>query len=119
MMPVYKKPQIEVFIAHADNAEQIKKALAEGMEEEGVPYHFCAQNEPLNAVDLARLAAQESPLQVGVGVDKQGSIAIHHQKLPDDRPLFLVHLPYPNTQMRKLGNHAARLVKGLPFDLTE
>ena len=112
------RPLIEVYWTGSLFSETLRQRLAEGMEEEGVPYRFSEQ--PANdAVSLSSQAAHASTLEVGVGLDAQGNMAVHTRRLPVDQPLFLAAWPHDAATMRRFGSHAARLVKGLPFRLNE
>jgi len=116
-MAELQKPQIEIYWTGTLVQPALLQYLAEGIEEEGVPCHMVAQTTQLDAIKLSAQAALDSSLEVGIGWDAQGDIAIHHRRLPDDAPLFQAHWPYQPETLRLLGSHAARLVKGLPFKL--
>jgi hypothetical protein len=86
-----------------------------GIEEEGIPF----QLKPLTGADVreaAYLAAQQSPLLVGLACDQE-QIVIHYKNLLPATPLFQLSKPLTQSvdALRSLGNNAARLVKGLPF----
>lgn len=84
-----------------------------GIEEERVPWTVSAvKNREL--LLLAREAATESRLKIGVGVSAAGGIALHHQRLPENEPLFVLTQP-TNDQARRIGTNAARLAKHLPL----
>ena len=98
--------------------QDLLQAVQLGLEEEGIP-SACFQQQsmvpahaPSMAHWLAKQAAEQSSLSVGVGLD-QKQLVLHHQKLPLAAPVFCLagHL----TQARQIGTNAARLVKGLPF----
>jgi hypothetical protein len=86
------------------------REIGAGMEEEGVPYRTETASEG-RACELAFAAALASPLDVGVGVDGEGNICVHHAKLPPDAPA----LAGPASSGRVMGHNAARLVTGIPF----
>ena len=113
------RPLIEVYWSGTLFSEPLRQRLAEGMEEEGVPYRFSEHSDADDAVSLSSQAAHASTLEVGVGLDATGNIAVHTRRLPADQPLFLAAWPHDAAALRRLGSHAARLVKGLPFRLTE
>lgn len=116
-MTELQKPQIEIYWVGTLVQPQLLQYLAEGIEEEGIPYHCFAQTTILDAIKLSAQAALDSLLEVGIGWDASGTIAIHHRGLPDDTPLFQAFWPHQPETLRVLGSHAARLVKGLPFKL--
>jgi hypothetical protein len=86
------------------------REIGAGMEEEGVPYRTETVSEG-RACELAFAAALASSLDVGVGVDGEGNICVHHAKLPPDAPA----LAGPASSGRVMGHNAARLVTGIPF----
>ena len=112
------RPLIEVYWTGPLFSEPLRQRLAEGMEEEGVPYRFSEQ-AGADAVSLSSQAAHASTLEVGVGLDAEGNMAVHTRRLPADQPLFLAAWPHDAAALRRFGSHAARLVKGLPFRLDE
>jgi hypothetical protein len=66
---------------------------------------------------MAKLAADGSPLDVGIAVSSTDrAVALHHRDLAASQPLFVLHAaelePAP---LRRLGANAARLVKGNPL----
>lgn len=112
------RPLIEVYWTGPLFSELLRQRLAEGMEEEGVPYRF-SEHTGADAVSLSSQAAHASTLEVGVGLDAEGNMAVHTRRLPADQPLFLAAWPHDAAALRRFGSHAARLVKGLPFRLDE
>ncbi|GAA1252122.1 glycerol dehydratase reactivase beta/small subunit family protein [Prauserella halophila] len=104
------------------------RELLAGIEEEGVPVRLAgadgrdleargdgesgtAAGVNTTAVELAHAAARASPLDVGVGVDAEGRVCVHHAKRPADRPVVTAD----STRARWCGHNAARLVVGLPL----
>lgn len=87
-----------------------------GMEEEGIPYVLKSHREE-DLMTLARLATMESRLDVGIGVNKALSAGICYDKLPEEMLLFPENLLREGTRARTLGKNAARLVKGIPFEI--
>ena len=74
------------------------------------------KNKDLNdAKELANLAANDSKLSVGIGVNSKGDISLTINKLKDEEPLFFINLEKGNTCLRSLGANGARLVKGMPL----
>ena len=114
------RPLVEIFYAEHAEAEYRLAKISEGIEEEGIPYRFSVQpTDSGGIVELSSRAAHASLLEVGIGMDQQGNIALHYRKLPDDTPLFKLLQPCNDVELRRFGSHAARLVKGLPFRLDE
>jgi hypothetical protein len=92
--------------------------LVWGIEEEGVPYEIrgVVQDEP--ATELAKKAAQNSALNVGISVTDKGEVVLHHRDLPTGMPLFALSLrALQPEQLRRLGTNAGRLTKGQPLVL--
>ncbi|MCQ6268825.1 glycerol dehydratase reactivase beta/small subunit family protein [Fictibacillus sp. WQ 8-8] len=104
----------EIYIAilcnNAVAPDQIQEVCA-GLEEEGVAFLLQKRNNVKNVIQLGSEAASISPLQVGIGVDKNGDLCVHHQKLKQAEPYLQDNLQ----NARQLGKNAARLVKGLPL----
>ncbi|WP_409422932.1 glycerol dehydratase reactivase beta/small subunit family protein [Pseudaeromonas sp. ZJS20] len=86
-----------------------------GIEEEGIPYRI-VQVTGSDPVQAAHLAAQQSPLQVGLGGDER-QLAVHYKTLQPEQPMFRLtsQAQQSSQSLRCLGANAARLVKGLPF----
>ena len=87
-----------------------------GLEEEGIP----AETQPSAAgpiADMAKLAADGSPLDVGIAVSgTDPAVALHHRDLAASQPLFVLRPPeLEPALLRRLGANAARLVKGNPL----
>jgi hypothetical protein len=87
-----------------------------GLEEEGIP----ADIRPTAAgtvTELAKRAADDSPLNVGIAVsDTDRAVVLHHRDLAAPRPLFVLGAPeLEPALLRRLGANAARLVKGNPL----
>lgn len=87
-----------------------------GLEEEGIP----AETQPSAAgtvAELAKLAADGSPLDVGIGVSgADRAVALHHRDLAAAEPLFVLRgAELEPALLRRLGANAARLVKGNPL----
>lgn len=91
----------------------ITEPILWGLEEEGIPGHIqeVAQDR---AENIAKRAADGSPLNVGIGINGiDKAVALHHRDLPEARPLFLLGPEDLNPpHLRRLGANAARLVKG-------
>jgi hypothetical protein len=87
-----------------------------GMEEEGIPYLIRTSDEK-RLEDLARIASMDSQLDVGIGVDEHLTGGIYYDKLPEDHLLFRMNLLKEKEKARNMGINAARLVKGIPFNM--
>ncbi len=87
-----------------------------GLEEEGIPAELI---EVLSgsAEDLAKQAADRSPLNVGIGINGMEEVVVlQHRDLPKEKPLFSVGIDDSDLeQLRNIGVNAARLVKGEPL----
>ncbi|MBC9783850.1 glycerol dehydratase reactivase beta/small subunit family protein [Heliobacterium chlorum] len=111
-MPV--KPTVMVYYYPHETCASKLRELQAGLEEEGIPAVIHSQSEP-DSQRLGYQAAGASHLGVGIGVGKDGSICIHHTRLPEERPLFILEGPGERAEWRRFGYNAARLVKGTPF----
>jgi hypothetical protein len=98
--------------------EEIIGPILWGLEEEGIPGDF-RETQAQGAEGLAKLAADGSPLNVGIGIDaSENAVALHHRDLPHGMPLFLLTgADLTAARLRRLGANAARLVKGEPLVL--
>jgi hypothetical protein len=91
-----------------------------GLEEEGIP----GETRPPAAgtvVELAKLAADDCPLNVGIAVcARDRAAALHHRDLAAAQPLFELRPDeLEPARLRRLGANAARLVKGNPLAIDE
>jgi hypothetical protein len=91
---------------------KLLEAFELGCEEESVPVETRSADGDANA--LAQLAAAESNLFVGAGIDADGSIALHEQRL-GPRSLGLRRDGPSLEQARLLGVALGRLIKGRPI----
>lgn len=107
------RPSIIICTSQHAGVEAKLRELQAGMEEEGVPCSV-VDDSSASAAALAYKGAQASLLGVGVGISPT-ALCIHHQKLPEAEPLFLVEGEGIQALWRNFGYNAARLVKGLPF----
>ena len=111
-----EKPVVCIRLS-GDVPDTVVHYIGWGLEEEGIPVHIgCAENYP-TANMLAKVAAKESRLHVGIGIHSgTGQIALHHRDLADEKPLFTEYVsPVDREALVRLGKNAARLVKGNPF----
>ena len=67
--------------------------------------------------EMAKLAADGSPLNVGIAVSgAERAVALHHRDLAASEPLFVLRpSELEAARLRRLGANAARLVKGNPL----
>jgi propanediol dehydratase-reactivating factor small subunit len=103
-----------VVVRHAGAPAGVLREVRAGAEEEGVPTRV-DDGRPADVVALAHAAALDSPLEVGVGIDPAGGVAVHHAALPADRPALTVAPGAGPPQWRRAGAVAARIVTGLPI----
>ncbi|MCV7207997.1 glycerol dehydratase reactivase beta/small subunit family protein [Mycolicibacterium canariasense] len=92
----------------------VSEVLA-GIEEEGVPSVVECRGDDQDAHALARLAAQLSTLEVGVGIDVHGRVSVAHQKLTEATDGLFSGPGAPAEVARALGHNAARIVVGIPL----
>lgn len=107
-----------VVVRHAGAAEALLREVRAGAEEEGVPTSVEESRTGESAGDVAALAhaaALASRLEVGVGIDAAGGVAVHHATLPPDAPALAVPAGADAVQWRRAGAVAARIVTGLPI----
>ncbi|MBS1692352.1 MAG: glycerol dehydratase reactivase beta/small subunit family protein [Actinobacteria bacterium] len=93
----------------------IEGEVLAGIEEEGVPFVFERTSDLRDAGILARLAADRSSLDVGVGIDAEGRVCILHEKLPEPLPGLTTPRNATRRQARDAGHNAARVVVGIPL----
>lgn len=113
MQPDRIKPCIEICVFRHPGCEQKIREVQAGMEEEGIPC-VIMQGDDSDVIALSNQAAGGSKLGVGVGIGPDG-LSIQTDKLPANKPLFLLTNPGTLTDWRIFGYNAARLVKGIPF----
>lgn len=112
------QPQPPVIVVLSADAGPIEREVLAGIEEEGVPYvvrRVDAAHRCWAATDLAQQAALSSPLQVGVGVGREGEVSVHHSKLAEPAPALGSAGVADQAMARTLGHNAARIVVGLPL----
>jgi len=89
------------------------KYLEYGIEEEGVPWEK-RKSSCRDAVSAAYKAASDSPIGIGIGIDEDKQLVLHHQKLPGKQPLFNLK-GASKEEARLLGANSARLAKRIPL----
>jgi hypothetical protein len=112
---VKERPEPPVIVVrHAGAPVTAVREVRAGAEEEGVPtrVEYAATGA---AAELAHAAALDSPLEVGVGIDATGGVAVHHATLPPDAPALAVTADPGPPHWRRAGAVAARIVTGLPI----
>jgi len=107
-------PAIKIYANSGLSSPMMIRELMIGAEEEGVPCEI-DYNAEGTADALAFKAALDSVLGVGLGIDRDGTAAVHFNKLPEEKPLFTLNYRIDGDKMRFLASNAARLVKGMPF----
>ena len=105
---IFRSPSVE---------EESYQPILWGLEEEGIPFELQDTSDGV-VRDLARQAANGSPLDVGIAIGKSGEVVLHHRDLPAEAPLFSIDVkPLQPGTLRRLGMNAARLVKRQPLTL--
>lgn len=105
---------IAVYIGYSSRcSDSIIKEISLGCEEEGVPHELILVEGDAKA--MSEEVSMISKLDVGIGVDERGNIAIHHKKFPDGFYLFSSNYQRESINLRAIGANSARLVKGIPF----
>ena len=89
-----------------------------GIEEEQIP--FWIEEEAFQSEDIlssAYRAANSSVFGVGICCTLK-EIAIHHRNLRKEKPIFYISIGQCTRKTaRILGTNAARLIKGIPFEI--
>lgn len=112
MIKDYGHPSIFIYCSLGINEMDIDEILW-GVEEEGIPF-IIKRKELDNSKKLSHLAAIDSKLSVGIGIDNKGNISLTMDKLEEENPLFHISLK-EGFNLRNLGANGARLVKGMPL----
>ncbi len=110
------KPAVLILRAQSVQTNRIEPVLW-GIEEEGVPHEIRGVVLAKPITELAKEAAQNSALNVGIAVNEAGEIVLHHRDLPVGMPLFAFSAGILPQQLRRLGTNAGRLAKGHPLVL--
>ena len=105
-----KRHGIKVFVTKG--SERFLKEVLAGIEEEGVLYE-AETREYGSSRELATIAASESLLETGVGIDEE-FVSITICKLPKNNPLQSYSC-LDNQNLRLAGSNAARIIKGIPL----
>jgi len=107
-------PSIVIYLAENFSDSRIIREALKGVEEESIPFEILSSATD-NAVSLAYLGAEQSALEVGIGIDNRNHLAVHYRKLPPENPLFLLDYMVNFGEVRNVCANAARLVKNTPF----
>lgn len=108
------KPSINIYYSSNLKDKSLYDPILWGIEEEGIPYKI--ESKPLeDSVELGYIAAEDSRLDVGIGIGKDGNIIVHYVKLNKDEPLFSLNIKNNYHNLKKLGANSARLIKRIPF----
>ncbi|MCL1997121.1 MAG: glycerol dehydratase reactivase beta/small subunit family protein [Defluviitaleaceae bacterium] len=109
-----EKPSIVICVDENFNENHTLQNILYGIEEEDVFFLIKSATSD-SAVVLAARAALESRLEVGIGIDNMGNIALHYKNMKE--PLFFLKfgMGVHEDAQRSLGTNAARLVKGVPL----
>lgn len=109
-----EKPAINIYFSSYIKDKSPYNQILWGIEEEGIPYNV--ESLPLeNPVELGYVAAENSKLNVGIGIGKNGNVVVHYSNLNKDEPLFKLDIRDNYHNLRKIGANSARLIKGIPF----
>jgi hypothetical protein len=96
-------------------------AVQVGLEEEGIPWEVLeveGVSLALTASELAKSSRVNTGLVISNQADGSVNAALHHRDLPEDQPLMvLTRREITPLALQRLGQNAARLVKGNPFVL--
>jgi hypothetical protein len=104
-----------IVVRHGGAHRPELREVCAGAEEEGVPTRVEPSGTPADAAVLAHAAALASPLEVGVGIDADGAVAVHHASLPPGTPALALPAGGDPPGWRRAGAVAARIVTGLPI----
>ncbi|MCR4891803.1 MAG: glycerol dehydratase reactivase beta/small subunit family protein [Lachnospiraceae bacterium] len=109
------RPTIKFYYSDQLKDELILQQILYGAEEEGIPVEMQKVPEA-NVLELAHKASKDSVLGTGIGVSSSYA-AVHYEKLPVDRPVYLVRLNAGDEAVRRVGVNGARLVKRMPLKI--
>lgn len=108
--------EMPTIVVVSRGADDMLRAVFAGIEEEGVPHSVSeVPTDGVDALALAYFAARLSQLGVGVGIDEDGKVCIHHAKRPAADPVAVSAVPGDLLTARRLGHNAARVVVGAPL----
>jgi len=108
------RPTIQIYYDNYDMVQIALKKLKEGLEEEGVPWE--EKQVQGNPQHLAKEAAQNSQLGIGIGLVSDGTCLLQHSRMPMGNPIMKVMAGAGTMEnYRVLGANAARLAKNMPL----
>jgi hypothetical protein len=108
------KPTILIYYDDNNMVQIPLKKLKEGLEEEGVPWE--EKEAHGNAESIAKEAAQDSQLGIGIGIISDGTCLLQHSRMPMGNPIMKVMSGADTMEnYRVLGTNAARLAKNMPL----
>ncbi len=108
--------EMPMIVVVSRGAHSMLREVTAGIEEEGVPYSLSdAPIDVVGAVALAYFAACLSRLEVGVGIDGDGRVCIHHVTRRPTDPVAVSAVPGDLSTARQLAHNAARIVLGFPL----
>jgi len=111
-----EKPVVRVLVA-GEVATELLDCIDWGLEEEGIPATRGTAAEGTSVIALAKQAACESRLHVGIGVNgRSREAALYHSDMHDEKPILTAAIEMEaREELIQLGKNAARLVKGNAF----
>lgn len=105
------RPYIKIIYRDFPGVDPLLAQIRAGLEEHSVPFAFSAA--AAGQEKLGYTASMESPLRVGIGVDKNKNIALFHAQA-GDVPILAIE-DTDDSGARVMGENAGRLVMGLPL----
>lgn len=108
------KPAILIYYDDSDMIQIPMRKIKEGLEEEGVPWKEKVIKG--NAQHLAKEAAKDSRIGIGIGLLSDGTCLLQHRRMPMGSPIMKVISGAQTMEnYRILGSNAARLAKNMPL----
>jgi hypothetical protein len=87
----------------------VLKEIKAGIEEEGCLYQTMSIEKDIDSLSLSYQASKQSSLGLGIGIHKDGAkISVRQQLEP-------VYIDIEEARPRRIGQNAARLIKGKPL----
>jgi len=106
-----QRPYVKINYLDFPGVDTILNRIRAGLEEAGVPFEFAAVSA--TGEHPGYIASRESPLRVGIGVDKNKNIALFHAQAGDTPVMTIKNVG--ETDARMMGENAGRLVMGMPL----
>lgn len=103
-------PPAVLITVHDDAPPGVVREVCAGAEEQGIPTAILG-GPPAGADEAGRAAAEESRLEVGVGIGADGAVVVRHALVA--APVLRLDGGAPAAQVRRAGADAARIVTGL------